>query len=151
MNTITRSALVDYDALKMYALVANIETYAGFLPWCRSSRVLERTQGPTAGRTVATLIVGMKGVSQSFTTENLNRPGEAIDIRLVEGPFKEFHGAWSFQPLGEHAAKIEFSLAYEIARGVLGKALEPLFDHIADTMVDAFVRRARSVYGPAES
>lgn len=146
MNTIVRSALVEYSAQEMYALVENVEAYAEFLPWCRSSRVLERADG----RTVATLTVGMKGIRQSFTTENINRPAETIDMRLVEGPFREFRAGWRFQPLGARAAKIEFTLAYEFSSIVLGRVLEPLFDHIANTMVEAFMRRASSVYGKSE-
>ena len=146
MNTIVRSALVGYSAQEMYVLVENIEAYAEFLPWCRESRVLERGEG----RTVATLTVGLKGVSQSFTTQNTNRPAEAIDMRLLEGPFRKFHAAWRFQPLGARAAKIEFSLGYEFSAGVLGRLLNPLFDQIANTMVEAFIRRANKVYDQPE-
>lgn len=146
MNSIVRSALVENSAQEMYALVERVEAYAEFLPWCRASRVLERTDD----RTVAQLSVGLKGIRQSFTTENQNRPGKAIDMRLVEGPFSSFRASWRFKALGAHAAKIEFSMSYELSGGVLARALEPLFDHIADTMVDAFIRRAQAVHGPAE-
>ena len=145
MSTIVRSALVGYSALQMYALVENIEAYAEFLPWCRDSKVLERAEA----RTLATLAVGLKGVRQSFTTENINHPPHAIEMRLIEGPFKAFHAAWRFQALGEQAAKIEFALGYEFSAGVLGKVLATLFEHIANTMVEAFIRRAASVYGPS--
>lgn len=143
MATIARSALVGYSAAQMYALVGNIEAYPEFLPWCRSSEVISRD----AERTTARLSVGLKGIQQSFTTENLNRPGEAIEMRLLHGPFKSFRAEWGFHPLGEHAARIEFSMSYQLAGGLLAKVLGPLFDHIADTMVDAFHRRAQAVYG----
>ena len=145
MSRIVRSALVGYSAQEMYALVENIEAYPEFLPWCRSSRVLERKEGGT----IARMSVGLKGLKQSFTTENFNRPGESIEMRLVEGPFRKFNALWKFQVLGEHAARIEFSMAYELS-GLPAKVLNPLFDHIADTMVDAFHRRAQAVYGPPE-
>jgi len=152
MNTIVRSALVEHSAMQMFKLVENVEAYEEFLPWCTSSKVLERsevcTDGVPEGRTVAMLTVGLKGIQQSFTTDNRNRPGESIELRLLEGPFSKFSAAWSFRPLGEQAAKIEFSMSYEISSRLIGKVLEPLFDHIANTMVDAFIRRARTVYGP---
>jgi ribosome-associated toxin RatA of RatAB toxin-antitoxin module len=152
MSTIVRSALVGYSAREMYDLVEDIESYPGFLPWCRSARIIERKNGVTVedGVTVAVLSVGLKGISQSFTTENTNTPGESIRMRLVEGPFTSFHAAWKFQALEERAAKIEFSMDYKLAGGLVARAIAPLFNHIADTMVDAFSRRARSVYGPAE-
>ena len=136
MKRIARSAIVEHAAGELFALVEDIEAYPQFLPWCREARVRERN----AGRTVATLAVGLKGVRYEFSTENSNRPPEAIDMRLLEGPFRRFHA------LGPRAARIEFSMAYELAGGLVARALAPVFDSIADTMVDAFKRRADQVH-----
>jgi len=143
MKRITRSAIIEHPASTLYALVEDIEAYPRFLPWCLGAHVHER--GPHLTR--ATLTVGVKGVRQSFTTENTNRPGEAIDMRLVKGPFRRFAAAWRFHALAEHASRVEFSLEYEFAGRVVAAALEPLFDRIADTMLDAFVRRAHVLHG----
>ena|SRR5689334_23195902 len=137
MKRIERSAIVEHSAAEMYALVDDIESYPAFLPWCSEARV-----ELVDGRKRATLTAGLRGLRQSFTTLNENRPGEAIDMRLVEGPFRSFSASWRFRPLGAHACTIQFVLEYELASGALGRLLEPLFDHIADTMVDAFKRRA---------
>lgn len=142
-----RSAIVEHPAAALYSLVDDIESYPEFLPWCRGAKVIERSPG----RTVATLVVGVRGIRQSFTTENANRPGEGIDLRLVEGPFRRFAAAWRFIALDEHAARIEFSMEYEFSSKVLGRALEPLFDQIADTMVTAFSRRADYLHGKAQN
>ena len=145
MKQVNKSVLIWHSPRDMYGLVTDCERYPEFLPWCRGTTVIERSPG----RTVATLTVGMRGIRQSFTTENANRPGEGIDLRLVEGPFRRFAAAWRFSPLDENAARIEFSMEYEFSSKVLGKALEPLFDQIADTMVNAFSRRAEQLYGKA--
>jgi ribosome-associated toxin RatA of RatAB toxin-antitoxin module len=142
MKRIARSAIVEHSAEEMYALVDDIKSYPRFLPWCSAAREEERT--PTAVR--ATLSVGMRGLRQSFTTRNELKPGLAMDMRLVKGPFRRFAAAWRFKPLSAEACSIEFSLEYEMA-GPLARLLEPLFDHIADTMVDAFTRRAADLYG----
>jgi ribosome-associated toxin RatA of RatAB toxin-antitoxin module len=142
MKRIVRSAIVEHPARELYALVADIEAYPQFLPWCRGARVRERSPG----RTVAALTVGLKGMRYEFSTENRNRPPEAIDLRLLEGPFRRFEAHWRFHALGAHAARIEFSMAYELAGGLVARALAPLFDSIADTMVDAFKRRADQVH-----
>ena len=142
MKQIARSAIVEHSAAEMYALVEDIEAYPGFLPWCTAAVVHERR----AGATRATLTVGAGRVRQSFTTQNDNRPGEAIDMRLVEGPFRRFAGHWRFVPLAPRACRIEFSLRYEFSSRALGRLLAPLFDGIADSMVEAFVRRAAQVY-----
>jgi len=145
MKRVERSAIVEHRSAELYALVEDIESYPRFLPWCLKAEARERSPE----RTVATLTVGFKGIRQAFTTENENLPQTAIDMRLIEGPFRRFSATWRFTPLGERAAKIEFALEYEFANRVLAAALEPLFDHIANTMVDAFKRRAETVYGRA--
>jgi ribosome-associated toxin RatA of RatAB toxin-antitoxin module len=98
------------------------------------------------GLTRATLTIGLSGLRHSFTTRNENRPGEAIDMHLVEGPFRRLEGQWRFVPLSPRACRIEFSLQYEFASRALGRLLSPLFDGIADSMVEAFVRRAAAVH-----
>jgi len=142
MKEIARSAIVAHTPAQMYALVDDIESYPRFLPWCLDARVEQ-----VDGRRRATLTAGMAAIRQSFTTENENQPGRAIDMRLVEGPFRQFSASWRFAPLGERACQVEFELRYEFASRTLGRVLEPLFDKIADTMVDAFTRRADELYG----
>ncbi|MDH3320785.1 MAG: type II toxin-antitoxin system RatA family toxin [Betaproteobacteria bacterium] len=145
MKRITRSAIVEHGASAMYALVEDIEAYPQFLPWCRKALVRERTPQ----RTVATLAVGVKGLRYEFTTQNANRPHEAIDLKLLEGPFRHFAAHWRFSALGARAARIEFAMEYQFAGALVSRALGPLFETIADTMVDAFKRRADAVYGQA--
>ncbi len=146
MKRTARSAIVEHAAREMFDLVEDIESYPKFLPWCLGATVQER--GPAGTR--ATLTVGLRGLKQAFTTQNANRPGESIDLRLVEGPFRRFAAAWRFTPLSAQACRTEFSLEYEFSSRALGRLLAPLFDQIADTMVDAFTRRAEEVYGRAQ-
>ena len=143
MKRVTRSAILEHSAEEVYRLVEDIEAYPGFLPWCLAARVHERT----ANSTRATLTVGMPGLRQSFTTRNRNQPGQSIDMQLVDGPFKSFAAAWRFHPLSPTACRIEFSLRYEFSSRALARLLEPLFDQIANSMVDAFTRRADETYG----
>jgi len=143
MKRVARSAIVPHSAARMFALVEDVESYPRFLPWCVAAQVKSRSPGAT----LATLSIGMRGVNQSFTTRNSNRPPEAIDLELVEGPFRRFAATWRFQPLGERACKVEFSMEFEFASRVLAMLLQPLFEHIADSMVDAFTRRADEIHG----
>jgi ribosome-associated toxin RatA of RatAB toxin-antitoxin module len=143
MKRIARSAIVEHSAAELYALVEDIAAYPDFLPWCLDTTVHERS----ATQTRATLVAGVKSLRQAFTTLNHNTPGEAIDMALVEGPFRHFSAAWRFKALSAQAARIEFALEYEFASRTLGRLLEPLFDRIADTMVDAFARRADELHG----
>lgn len=142
MKRVARSSIVEHTAQEMFALIDDIESYPRFLPWCVAARVEERT----ADGVRATLTIGMRGLRTSFTTQNRNRPGESIDMSLVEGPFRRFAAGWRFRPLSAHACSIEFSMEYELS-GPLARMLAPLFGRIADTMVDAFTRRAGEAYG----
>ncbi|HET7364633.1 MAG TPA: type II toxin-antitoxin system RatA family toxin [Burkholderiales bacterium] len=142
MKTIARSAIVEHSAAEMYALVDDIESYPRFLPWCMDARVQQ-----SGARKRATMTVGVRGIRQTFTTENENQAGRAIDMRLVEGPFREFSATWRFTALGERACQIEYSMRYQFASRALARLLEPLFNQIADTMVDAFTRRADELHG----
>ena len=111
--------------------------------------VVYRTLANCLGALVATLAVGLKGLRYEFTTQNEGRPHEAIELQLLKGPFRHFAAHWRFSALGEHAAHIEFAMEYEFAGALVSKALGPLFETIADTMVDAFKRRADALYGQA--
>jgi ribosome-associated toxin RatA of RatAB toxin-antitoxin module len=142
MKRINRSAIVEHSAQQMFSLVDDIESYPRFLPWCRAAKVDQRT----AEQVQATLSVGMRGLKQTFSTRNELHPPEAMEMRLLKGPFRHFAATWRFKPLSAQACAVEFSLEYEMA-GPLARLLEPLFDHIADTMVDAFTRRANDLHG----
>ena len=141
MKRIARSAIVECSADAFYALVEDIEAYPSFLPWCVAARVQERA----LGRTVATLTLAAKGLRQSFTTENANQRGRSIDMRLVEGPFRHFAAHWRFTPLQADAAKVEFRLEYQFATGIVARLLDPVFSRLADSTVEAFVRRAAAL------
>jgi ribosome-associated toxin RatA of RatAB toxin-antitoxin module len=140
MKQIARSAIVECSAEAFYALVEDIESYPRFLPWCAAAVVKERTGEGTR----ATLTLSAAGMRHSFTTANLNTPGRAIEMRLVEGPFRRFQALWRFTPLGETACKAEFSLEYEFSGRVIARLLEPVFHRIADSTVEAFRKRAEA-------
>jgi ribosome-associated toxin RatA of RatAB toxin-antitoxin module len=143
MAEVVRSALVEHSRAQMYALVDAVEEYPGFLPWCGGAQVLQRD----AAITRATLLINYHGIRQSFTTENAKRAPEEMRIRLVEGPFRVLDGTWRFTELGERACKVELRLRYEFSGRILEKLVGPVFNHIANTLVDAFAKRAEQIYG----
>jgi len=145
MTVVDRSALVGHGARKMYALVADVESYPQFLPWC--DRAVVSVSEP--GRTIATLHINFRGLKKEFTTENFNRPDERIDMKLVSGPFRSLEGSWVFSALSENACKVELSLRYQFTSTLLEKVAGPAFQDITNTFVDAFVRRADEKFGSA--
>jgi ribosome-associated toxin RatA of RatAB toxin-antitoxin module len=149
MKQVKKSVLVGYTPNEMYELVNGFERYPEFLPWCEKAQVIELFDNGL----VARLGLAYMGVRHSFTTRNENRPGESVAIRLVDGPFSVLDGSWLFHPLGAAGAavvgcKIEFEMRYGFSSGALERVVSPVFDKIANTFVDSFVKRAEVVYGP---
>lgn len=143
MARVHKTVLLPYSAAQMFALVDNVEDYPAFLPWCGGVQVRERTPE----KLVAAIAINYHGVKQSFTTENTNSPPTRMQMRLVEGPFRQLDGTWQFSPLREDACKIEFELHYEFSSKILEKLIGPVFSKIADSFVDSFCKRAEVVYG----
>jgi len=144
-HTVRKSVLVPYPAARMYALVERVEDYPTFLPWCGGADVKRHDDGSMT----ATVKIDFRGIRQSFTTLNTHQPSSAIRMDLRDGPFTHLHGEWRFSPLRDDASKVEFMLEYRFAGGLLGRVLQPIFDHIARSFVDAFVRRAEQLHRTA--
>ena len=142
MRHVHKSVLVAHPPEHMFALVDAIGEYPKFLPWCGGARVLQRASTSVE----AELEIAYRGIRQSFVTRNVNKPPERIDMMFVRGPFRRLVGHWFFIRVGSLGCRIEFKLDYEFASGVLETLVGGVFDDIAETMVDAFVRRADVVY-----
>ena len=143
MQRVKKSVLVPYAAAEMFELVDRVDLYPQFLPWCGGTQVQEsRADGKTAR-----IDIDYHGVRAHFTTDNVNDPPKSIVVTLKDGPFRRLHGEWRFRTLGAAASKVEFELVYEFATPLLEKIVGPVFNHIANTFIDAFVRRAEAVYG----
>ncbi|SRR5579883_442825 len=143
MNSLKRNAIVPYSAHQMFELVNNIEDYPRFLPWCHSSQVINRTETEV----VASLEINWKGIHKSFTTRNRLYPHDKIEIDLVNGPLKRMEGIWQFDALDVHACKVILDLEFEFAGGFIDRFFQPVFQHIANTLVEAFCKRAAELYG----
>jgi ribosome-associated toxin RatA of RatAB toxin-antitoxin module len=141
MAAVNTSVLVPHSAARMFALVDDVESYPAFLPWCSGADVEFKDPGVTR----ATLHINYHGIRQSFTTENAKDEPRRMQIRLLRGPFKSLEGEWRFTELGGDGCKIEFSLRYEFSGRLLSRLLGPVFEHIANTLVEAFVKRARAL------
>ena len=142
MHRVTKSVLVPHPAAEMFALVDDVEAYPQFLPWCGGARVLERHDN---GKT-ARIDIDYHGVKAHFTTANENQPPERIVITLKDGPFKHLHGEWRFRALAPDAAKVELELAYEFTTHLIEAIVGGVFSHIANTFIDAFVKRAHKLH-----
>lgn len=148
MKHVHKSVLLWYSPSEMYELVTDIEDYPSFLPWCDKAEVLERRDDGVTAR----LGLAYMGVRHAFTTRNQHVSDASVKVQLVDGPFSLLDGTWLFRPLGrpgseEQACKVEFDLRYAFASKALEMVVSPVFDKVANTFVESFVRRAEDVYG----
>ena len=143
MKSVRKSVLVPHPVERMYALVDRIDDYPKFLPWCGGARTSQRTSDSV----VAEIRIDYHGLRQGFVTRNATIAPERIDMHFVSGPFRKLEGRWQFVAVGALGCRIEFALDYEFASGMLEVLVGPIFDSIADSLVDAFVRRADASVG----
>ncbi len=144
MKTVKKSVLIWYSPAEMYRLVIDVDSYPQFLPWCDKARVVAHEENGM----LAEIGMAFSGIHQTFSTRNKHVVDRQVIIDLVNGPFSQLEGEWNFLPLGENqrACKVELSLTYGFDN-TLGRLISPVFDKIAGSMVDAFVKRAKQVYG----
>lgn len=146
MKTVHKSVLIWYSAEEMFALVTDVARYPEFLPWCDRAAVLEQDDKGMK----AEVGIAFGGIHQTFITRNDHVPGRELTMKLVEGPFSQLDGHWSFTPVGndqQRACKVELDLRYSFKNAALAALVGPVFDRIAGSLVDAFVKRAEQVYG----
>jgi ribosome-associated toxin RatA of RatAB toxin-antitoxin module len=156
MHRVHRSVLVPYSDAQMFALVRDVESYPQFLPWCPSGVVMAPAGAvsetdPAEEIVQARVDIAYLGVRSHFTTRNTNRYPASIELALVDGPFRNLTGRWSFLPLGAAACKVSLELEYGFAAGLLGRAIAPVFEHVANSLIDAFAGRAQDLYGAVDT
>lgn len=149
MKHVKKSVLLWYSPQEMYALVTAVQDYPRFLPWCERAELLEQHDTGVTAR----LHLAYRGVRQAFTTRNEHVPDESVVLALVDGPFSVLDGTWRFVPVPAgagaqaKACRIEFELRYSFANAALEVLISPVFDRVANTFVDSFVKRAEQVHG----
>jgi ribosome-associated toxin RatA of RatAB toxin-antitoxin module len=150
LKSIHKSVLIWYSAQQMFDLVSDVASYPKFLPWCDRAHILQRYEDGQA----AEIGLNFKGLRQSFSTRNthLRHADGTLEDRLVllQGPFSRLEGAWRYAPVGDislSSCKIELQLTYDFDNAAMAALVGPVFDRIAASLVDAFVRRAEIVYG----
>ena len=138
MATVHKSAIVAHSCDTMFALVDDVASYPEFLPWCPRTQVFEHTAEVTRAR----IDVDYHGLKAQVTTRNVKQAPRVMTLELVDGPFERFGGQWRFAPLGDQGCRVEFSLDYTLATGLLEPLLASVFGQIAETLVERFIERA---------
>lgn len=143
MHSVERSVLVPHSASQMFDLVADVEKYPQFMPWCGGASVSTRDETGMQ----ASITISLAGIKQTFTTRNTHQYPSCIELELVDGPFSALKGRWEFIPLSEDACKVLFTLNYAFSNRALETMVGPIFNRIATSFIDSFTQRAQVCYG----
>ena len=141
-HQIDKTALVMHSAERMFHLVNDIARYPEFLTWCAGAEIHERQPE----QVTVSLEIAKGGVRHTLTTRNQLLMPEAIEMNLVDGPFRNLTGRWHFKSLDENACKVILTLEFEFSGSLSRMTFGPVFSQAANTMVDAFCRRADELY-----
>lgn len=144
----TRTA-VPYSARQMFDLVADVEKYPEFLPWCVALRVLNRHMEADGGTLFAEMVVAYKVFRERFRSEVLlDAMSKRIDVYYIDGPFERLHNNWRFADLPEGGSIVDFYIQFEFHSLVLQATARAVFEKAFARMSEAFIRRADEIYGP---
>lgn len=137
-----------YTTRQLFELVADIERYPDFLPWCRAARILERKENEL----MAELVISFSHMTESYTSRVVLTPPAtdadtgAIDVTMVRGPFEHLVNRWRFTPRAGGGADIDFFLDFKFRSRMLEKLIGGLFGKATAKMVSAFRSRADALY-----
>ena len=149
MPTHAEKRRMPYSADQMYALVADVESYSEFLPWCAASRVRSRRQTAEGEILEADLVISFKVFSESFGSRVTLKPAERrIDVEYLEGPFKYLNNHWKFEPISESECEVDFFVDFEFRSRTLQAIIGVVFNEAMRRIVRAFEQRAAELYGP---
>lgn len=143
MPTHAEKRLMPYTQQQMFDMVADIESYPEFLPWCTAARIRKR-EGNVV---IADLMIGFKMVREKFTSHVVLENPTRIHVRYAEGPFKYMNNHWAFEPLPDGGTLIDFYVDFEFHSKILQKVMGALFNEAVKLMVSAFSKRAQQLYG----
>ena len=160
MPTHKEIRVVPHSPQQLYELVADIEKYPEFLPWCIAARNCTREPATDGELVTADMVIGFKMFRERVTSKvTLHPPKDdqanpeshgRIDVEYVEGPLKYLQNHWVFVPAENGGCEIDFFVDFEFRSRILQKIVGVLFHEAVSRMVAAFERRATALYGPAQ-
>lgn len=142
MPTHAEKRVLPHRPDQLFDLVADIEKYPEFLPWCVATRIRER-HGDTS---ISDMVIGFKVFRERFTTRVTCRKPERIDVSYSEGPFKYLNNHWIFLPHGDGQCLIDFYVDFEFRSKILQAAIGAVFNEAVKRMISAFEKRAAKLY-----
>ena len=148
MPTHAEQRMLPYSAAQMFDLVADIERYPEFLPWCIDCRIVDQRGPKNKPTLIADLTIGYKFLRETFTSEvTLDRENMQIDVKYIRGPFQHLDNRWRFLLKRGRFCTVDFTIDFEFRTPLLRKIMGVFFNEAVRRMVNAFETRAKRLYG----
>ena len=143
--------VLPYNTQQMFDLVADIERYPEFLPWCKAARILERREGELVGELAVRFAHMTERYTSRVTLQRPAQPGDtgAIDVTMIQGPFEHLTNRWQFTR-ADGGTQVDFFIDFKFRSRLLEKLIGGMFGKATDKMIDAFRQRAEALYGNQE-
>ena len=141
------SRIVSFSKEKMFKLVADIDNYSDFLPWCNNSKIINREIKNGHEILIADLEIGYDQFIYTYRSEViLLNDMSSINVKNVDGPFKYLRNEWKFNEINENKCEINFEIDFELNVSLLDYLMKKFFDMAFQRMVEAFINRAEEIY-----
>jgi len=150
MPTHAEKRVLPHTPAQLFELVADVEKYPEFLPWCVAVRIRKREAAPAdeggGELLLADMAIGFKVFRERFSTRVVCQMPDRIDVAYMDGPFRYLNNHWVFTPAGDGHCEIDFYVDFEFRSAILQKAIGLVFNEAVQKMVNAFEVRARALY-----
>jgi coenzyme Q-binding protein COQ10 len=132
--------VTDFSSEDLFNLVLDIQSYPEFLPWCKSAEIIKQTDNII----IAKLNIEFKNINESYTSKVTFEKYNAINVEMVEGPFKFLHNKWQFTKLTSGKTLLTFVIDFQFSSYIMDKLIGIFFDKAVEKMALAFIQRANN-------
>ena len=138
MKKIYKQEEINVDVQTIFNLINNIENYPSFLPWCTKTEVTEESEKSKIGK----IFISKSFIKWNFSTKNLIDINKSINLSLIDGPFDELNGQWSFKSIDKNNTNVTLEIDYKFKNSLIEISIEPIFSSIMNSILKSFVDQA---------
>ena len=138
MKKIHKEEDINIEITKIFHLINNIEKYPDFLPWCVKTEVEHESKNIINGK----IFISKSFIKWDFSTKNTIENNKSINLTLIDGPFEELNGKWSFIPIDKNNTKVSLDINYKFKNSLIEISIEPIFTSIMNSILQSFISQA---------
>ena len=138
MKKIHKEEDINIELTKIFNLINNVEKYPHYLPWCVKTEVEHESKNIINGK----IFISKSFIKWSFSTKNTIEKNKSINLSLIDGPFEELNGKWSFIPIDENNTKVSLDINYKFKNSLIELSIEPIFTSIMNSILQSFISQA---------